>query len=114
MAIFTRTINVSAHELGAIADKLEELGVDLLTLPVVEVEAEIDVCVDDFGYDEIYQAYNDAAGVNGNWLERAYRFLAEGDVASAMEEMHHNITGLAPPSHERAIADLLGGRRAHG
>jgi hypothetical protein len=47
------------------------------------------------------------------WIERAYRYLAEGDIPAAMEILHHEFEdfGLAPPSHERAIADLLSGRK---
>lgn len=40
--------------------------------------------------------------------ERIYSFLAARDIESAMDLMHRE-WGLAPPSHARAIADLISG-----
>ena len=40
--------------------------------------------------------------------ERIYSYLAAGDVESAMDLMHREFR-LAPPSHARAIADLISG-----
>lgn len=40
--------------------------------------------------------------------ERIYSYLAEHDIESAMDLMHREF-GLAPPSHARAIADLISG-----
>ena len=47
------------------------------------------------------------------WLHRVYRHLADGETQPAMEILHREFAdiGLAPPSHERAIADLLSGRK---
>lgn len=40
--------------------------------------------------------------------ERIYGYLAERDIESAMDLMHREF-GLAPPSHARAVADLISG-----
>ncbi|MDR6757807.1 putative DNA-binding transcriptional regulator [Mycoplana sp. BE70] len=41
-------------------------------------------------------------------IHRVYRLLASRDIEAAMDELHREF-GLAPPSHECAIADLLSG-----
>ncbi|MBD9571729.1 hypothetical protein [Ensifer sp. ENS08] len=40
------------------------------------------------------------------WVERVYRYMAEGNIAAAMDEFSREF-GLAPPSHAKAVADLL-------
>lgn len=78
---------------------LKSNEIDNLTLMI-----EVDIELSEFGDDKVVDRYNQIMG--GNWAERAYRYLAEGNVEAAMDEMHQHL-GLAPPSHERAIADLL-------
>ncbi len=47
------------------------------------------------------------------WIHEAYAMLAEGRDQEAMELIFSELpSGLAPPSHERAIADLISGRKA--
>lgn len=46
------------------------------------------------------------------WAPDVYRMIAEGRNEDAMQEMHRHLPELAPPSHERAIADLLTGKRS--
>lgn len=41
-------------------------------------------------------------------IQRVYRYLAEGDIDAAMDVMHREFE-LAPPSHARALADLISG-----
>ncbi len=49
------------------------------------------------------------------WAFEVYRLIAEGRTEDAMDAMRSEIPQLAPPSHERALADLLTGRAsAHG
>lgn len=55
-------------------------------------------------------SFTPAEGDADAWLDRVYRYLAEGDCNAAMEELQREF-GLAPPSHARAIADLLSGRK---
>ncbi len=43
------------------------------------------------------------------WIERVYRYMAEGDLAAAMGEFSREF-GLAPPSHAKAVADLTSTR----
>ncbi|MCO5153352.1 MULTISPECIES: hypothetical protein [unclassified Shinella] len=77
-------------------------------LPVIEDQGEVEVplaLVDD---DELLAELADRGLNRGEWLERTYRYLAEGDVAAAMDELHREFQ-LAPPSHECRIADLLAG-----
>lgn len=40
------------------------------------------------------------------WVERVYRYMAEGDLAAAMDEFSREFN-LAPPSHAKAVADLV-------
>lgn len=46
-----------------------------------------------------------------DWIDRAYRYMAEGNCEAAMEELAREFKHLAPPSHECAVADLLAGLR---
>lgn len=45
---------------------------------------------------------------DGEVIERIYGFLAARDIESAMDLMQREF-GLAPPSHARAVADLISG-----
>ncbi|QRY70340.1 DUF550 domain-containing protein [Ensifer sp. PDNC004] len=42
------------------------------------------------------------------WIERVYRYMAEGDLAAAMDAFSREFN-LAPPSHAKAVAGLLTG-----
>ncbi|OCP12375.1 hypothetical protein BBX50_16400 [Ensifer sp. LC11] len=44
------------------------------------------------------------------WVERVYRYMAEGDLAAAMDEFSREF-GLAAPSHAKAVADMLSGAK---
>ncbi|WP_421581104.1 hypothetical protein [Shinella sp. M31] len=45
---------------------------------------------------------------DGDVIDRLYSYLAERDIEAAMDLMHREY-GLAPPSHARAVADLISG-----
>ncbi|MFK0336817.1 hypothetical protein ACIQT7_06110 [Agrobacterium deltaense] len=75
--------------------------------------AKVDVDIGDLDEDDIVDAYDKLNKLDNSDLYhigQAYRRLAEGDVNEAMEILSRNFD-LAPPSHERAIADLLTGKR---
>lgn len=98
-------------EREAIDEWLSAIGREPDDLPPLDITARVEVDLDDdFDDDEIAEEYERRFPGAGAWLDRTYRFLAEGDCAAAMEEMQREF-GLAPPSHERAIADLLSGSR---
>ncbi len=69
----------------------------------------------DFSASELIAALN-VKGLEANpWAFEVYRMIAEGRTEDAMDAMRSEIPQLAPPSHERALADLLNGRTsAHG
>lgn len=79
-------------------------------LPVIEEDVEANVPLSLISDDDLLAELRERELLHGDWLERTYRYLAEGDVASAMDEMQREFK-LAPPSHECRLADLLTGLR---
>lgn len=80
----------------------EELG-DLTFSAKVQVE------IGDLDEDDIVAAYDKLNKLDDSDLyhvSEAYRRMAEGNLDEAMEILSRHFD-LAPPSHERAIADLL-------
>ncbi|TBN10844.1 hypothetical protein EYC79_17995 [Agrobacterium cavarae] len=69
----------------------------------------------DFSASELVAALNGKGLELNPWAFEVYRMIAEGRTEDAMDAMRSEIPQLAPPSHERALADLLTGRTsAHG
>lgn len=69
----------------------------------------------DFSASELVAALNGKGLKLNPWAFAVYRMIAEGRTEDAMDAMRSEIPQLAPPSHERALADLLTGRTsAHG
>lgn len=110
MALFKREVEIDFNEIDTKEFTLWCESMDLKPEQIddLTVEVEVEVAITDFDDDEIITRYGEIMG--GDRIERAYRYLAEGDVDAAMDELQREF-GLAPPSHERAIADLLAGAR---
>jgi len=114
MAVFRKTITIDFENprQKSIRDWLESTGLDPKSLPGLTLEVSFNAAPSDFDDDEIADHYESLFPTELSYVERAYRYLAEGDCKAAMEELAHEF-GLAPPSHERAIADLLSGNRSN-
>lgn len=108
---FTRevTIDLSDTDSASAEAFCKFIDRDPCDLPGFSVEVDVEVDLDDFDRAEIVDFYHNM--IAGNWIERTYRYLAEGNCGAAMEEMAREFSHLAPPSHECAIADLLSGKR---
>jgi hypothetical protein len=115
MAVFTETKQIvfaNARQKG-VQDWLTSTGLDPEALPDLKITVSVTGGLSDFSDDEISDRYDELFPLGSHdarSVDRAYRYLAAGDVAAAMEELSSTF-GLAPPSHERAIADLLSGTR---
>lgn len=89
----------------------EAIGKKPHELPDLEAEVKVNIPLSQFDDDEIIGRYEEITHPGNDWVERVYRYMAEGDLAAAMDEFSREF-GLAPPSHAKAIADLLTGARA--
>lgn len=89
-----------------------ETGVSPDQVPVFLYPVDVRVSLRDFDDDEIenYYAEHFDDDTPRPWVERVYAALAAGDCKEAMDLMHREF-GLAAPSHECAIADLIAGRK---
>ncbi|WP_421416497.1 MazG-like family protein [Agrobacterium tumefaciens] len=84
-----------------------ELRAKISTRPLHPVD------VSDLDEDDIVEAYEKLNKLDNSDLYhvgQAYRRMAEGNLDEAMEILSRHFD-LAPPHHERAIADLLTGKR---
>ncbi len=108
------TIDFSdAHNDTRIEAWLKEHSLSAESLSALTFNANVDVEVGDLDEDDIVDAYEKLNKLDNDDLYhvgQAYRRMAEGDVDEAMEILSRHFD-LAPPSHERAIADLLTGKR---
>lgn len=84
----------------------EAIGKKPHELPDLTAEVEVSVGIDEFDDDEVINRYEEISRPGSDWVERVYRYMAEGDLTAAMDEFSRKF-GLAPPSHAKAIADLL-------
>lgn len=94
---------VSDAKLDALCEQIPSLR---KRLPVVEFLTEAQFDLKQISDDELQDEVEAREIDTSDWLDRTYRYLAEGNIADAMDELHRKF-GLAPPSHECAIADLL-------
>jgi len=89
-------------------------GLDPNKVPVFEIPVSVSVSLRDFDPDHIadYYAENiaDEDTPSRPWFERIYSALAAGDCKEAMDLLHREFD-LPSPSHERAVADLISGRK---
>ncbi|TCM56181.1 hypothetical protein C8J36_103551 [Rhizobium sp. PP-F2F-G48] len=81
-------------------------GIAREKLPEISFSADVEIDASSLDDEEIVDRYEEMTRSQGEWFERVYRLLAENDCKAAMDEMQREF-GLASPSHERAIADLL-------
>lgn len=112
MGVFRTTVVIDFKNprQQALRDWLATTGLDPKSLPSLSIEVSTNVELKDFDDDELAERYEELFHNDPHRVDRAYRYIAEGDCVSAMEELAREF-GLAPPSHERAIADLLTGNR---
>ncbi|MCA2372227.1 hypothetical protein ATU3B_11410 [Agrobacterium genomosp. 3 str. CIP 111-78] len=88
---------------------LKENRLDAEALSDLAFEAKVDVAIGDLDEDEIVAAYDKLNKLNDGdmyHVEQAYRRMAEGDVADAMDILFRQFN-FAPPQHEKRVADLL-------
>ncbi|NTG49004.1 hypothetical protein G6M04_16630 [Agrobacterium rhizogenes] len=113
MAVGTKdiTIDFANPRNAAIRVWLAALPADIREkLPPLTITVSMNFDVKDFDEEEIEDRYRELFPDDVSWVDECYRMIAEGRNDDAMELMHAEV-GLAPPSHERAIADLLLGRK---
>jgi hypothetical protein len=116
MTTFTREVEIVFSEHAhspRLTGWLQEIGRRVDDLPNLKIDVKVTVDIEDFEGDDIVDAYdkiNEADDDDRFHIGRAYRALAEGDVTEAMEILSRQFD-LAPPSHERAIGDLLTAKR---
>ncbi|MFK0338746.1 hypothetical protein ACIQT7_15875 [Agrobacterium deltaense] len=92
---------------------LKECGLEADSLSDLTFSAKVQVEIGDLDEDDIVTAYDKLNKLDNDDLYhvgQAYRRMAEGNLDEAMEILSRHFD-LAPPSHERAIADLLTGKR---
>ncbi len=77
----------------------------------VTCHTEITFDISDIDDEDLEKEYRRREKLTYFWVPVVYRMMAEGRVDDAMQEMQRYMPELAPPSHERAIADLLTGKR---
>ncbi|WEZ84608.1 hypothetical protein P6U16_08550 [Rhizobium sp. 32-5/1] len=112
MAVFTKTVTIdfANPRQKSIRDWLEATGLKAESLPSFNIDVSINADIKEFDPDEIADRYEDLFPIGDEdtqLIERAYRYLAEGDVPAAMEELAAGF-GLAP-QHALALANLLTG-----
>jgi hypothetical protein len=113
MAVFTKTVTIdfTDHRRKSIREWLAATGLDSKSLPSFDIVVSINADLREFDPDEIADRYEELFPIGDEdtqLIERAYRYLAEGDVPAAMQELADRF-GLAPPSHALALANLLTG-----
>lgn len=113
MAVFTKTVTIDFGNprQKSIREWLAATGLKAESLSSFDIIVSINADLADFDDDEIADRYEDLFPMGDDdtqVIERAYRYLAEGDVAAAMEELADGF-GLAPPQHALALANLLTG-----
>lgn len=92
---------------------LKEHRLDANSLSDLTFNAKVQVEIGDLDEDDIIDAYDKLNKLDDSDLYhvgQAYRRMAEGNLDEAMEILSRHFD-LAPPHHERAIADLLTGKR---
>lgn len=121
MSIFYRTVTIDftdADNDNRVAGWLKEHRLEADSLADLTFETKVEVDVKDMDEGDIIAAYdklNKADDSDMYHIELAYRRMAEGDIADAMDILSRQFN-LAPPCHEKSIADLLsrGRETAHG
>ncbi len=92
-----------------IVEWLKENRLEGTGLSDLAFEAKVDVVIGDLDEDDIVAAYdklNKLGDSDMYHVEQAYRRMAEGDVAGAMDILFRQFN-FAPPQHEQRVADLL-------
>ncbi|GEM_PF-6968327 len=77
----------------------------------VSCYAEVSFNISEVDFEDIEKEYERRKKQSYSWAPVVYRMIAEGRTEDAMHEMHRHMPDLAPPHHERAIADLITGKR---
>jgi hypothetical protein len=91
-----------------LAEWLSEKGLNINQVPAFHIKADVDLDdVDDEDLADAFHARFDESDFDPEWVSRAYRYLAEGDVKAAMEEMARNCLSLRSPDHELKLAAMV-------
>lgn len=104
------TIDFSADDNDTrIVEWVKENRLEAAGLSDLAFTAKVGVVISDLDEDDIVAAYNKLNKLDDSDLyhvEQAYRRMAEGDVADAMDILFRQFN-LAPPQHEQRVAELL-------
>lgn len=97
---------------------MKEHSLDAASLADLTFNAKVEVEIGDLDEDDLIAAYDKLNKLDASdmyHVELAYRRMAEGDIADAMDILSRQFN-LAPPNHEKRVADLLtrGRETAHG
>lgn len=85
-----------------------EKGLNINQVPGFDIKIEVPFDdVDDEDLADAFHARFDESDFHPEWVSRAYRYLAEGDVKAAMEEMARNCLSLRNPDHELKLAAMV-------
>ena len=112
MTTFTREVTIDFETAGGaqVEAWLKNLRMAPTEIDDLVVNVEVEIGLEDFDDEDIAEELY--SRMDFNWLERTYRLLAEGDAAGAMDVLASEFKQLAPPSHARALGDLLTGKRS--
>lgn len=108
MARLTVTIDFQNENDDELAEWIKRNRLDRDSLD--DLDAIVDVDLSDVDNDELAAEYLSrflADPADEDTVSRAYRYLGEGDIAAAMEELHAAFPDLRTPHDERRMADLL-------
>lgn len=108
MTIFTSETTIKFEDLdgAGFTDWCKAIGKEPNEIPNLTAEVKVNIPISSFDDDEILERYEEITHPGDCWIERVYRYMAEGNIAAAMDEFSREF-GLAPPSHAKAVADLL-------
>jgi hypothetical protein len=112
MAYFYKDVTIDFEKLDGKGGEawLAHTGLKPAEIPDLDCTAKIELDLDEFDDDDIEKEYERRFRPDEDAIGTVYRYLAEGDVEGAMELMSREF-GLAPPYHEKKIADLLSSAR---
>jgi len=105
MARLTVTIDFQNKNDDELAEWIKRNKLDRDSLD--DLDATIDIDLADVDDDELAAEYRSRFPSDEADVERAYRYLGEGDIAAAMDELHAAFPDLRTPHDERRMADLL-------
>ncbi len=109
MSVFHKIVTINFSRLNKkdpAHQWLARMRMKAADVPDLECGVRMNVEIDEFDDDEIEDEFRRRFGVDFDPVARIYRLLAEGNSAAAMDLMAREFD-LAPPHHEKKLADLL-------